>query len=361
MTPRFIDLSNGRPEAADSRLQAAILETLQAAHRSHPGRRDALSLYGSRADARFLPQHARRLGMRADAGVAMLRQYEYVKKNILEEPLPPQNAFKLFRVLNETPVGARTVTARRFARVGEAAFYRGGQQVPGVQLSQGEETWPVHHIVTSVRTDIFEQASANFAGIDAMPRLTRTAYITIDQFLNDNLFSGNEDIKFLGLMNQPYLARATSGVNYYADGSTSADTVLADLNKWANWPAQNSRQAFAPNRCAASPRVRDFLMTTPRSTGTDTTIGQFFGNTNAYIQQIDAAHELVDVGGSKVDGILFYRDDVDTAAIDMPQAPTQLPLQTLGFENVIYFYASCAGLQFYNVGNAILVLVNASA
>ncbi len=350
---------HGRVEPMPAGLQAAVNAHLARARGVRHA--DPVGTLTQRMDSAAIGAIAERYGVRSDSAEAQLRQLEHVRARALEEPIPPMNAMRLWRTVRDTPVGANSVTVRRFVEQGEAQFYKGGDVSATVHLQQDEETWKVHHIVTSLRYSLFEQQASDFAGLNRYARMVRAARRAVEQFHNDKLFNGATANRFLGLANYPYLARKISSTNFYADGSTAAADVLAALNDAANYPAQQSKQAMAPNRCATSLRVRDYLMNTRIGSVNDTTIGEFFGRTNAYINEIDAAHELRDIGGTGMDGVLFYSDDQDTVAIDVPQDFSPLPLQTLGFDSMQYFYMSTAGLQMYNAGNALLLLVPAAA
>ena len=350
---------HGRVEAMPQGLRAALdmhLARARAINSVNP-----VGELTRRMDSAGIGALASRFGVRQDSAEAQLRQLEHIRAKALEEPIPPTNAMKLWRTVRDTPVGANSVTVRRFVEQGEAQFYRGGDVSASVGIRQHEETWKVQHIVTSLRFTLFEQQASDFARLTRYARLVRGARRAIEQFHNDKLFNGSTASRFLGLANYPYLARKVSATNFYADGSTAADDVLAELNAAANYPAQQSKQAMSPNRCVTSLRVRDYLMNTRIGSVNDTTIGEFFGRTNAYIDTIDAAHELRDIGGTGMDGVLFYNDDPDTIAIDVPQDFTPLPLQTFGFDSTQYFYMSTAGLQAYNVGNCLMLLVPAAA
>ena len=143
----------------------------------------------------------------------------------------------------------------------------------------------------------------------------------------------------------------------FATGGGTVTQILGVLNDAANYPQEVSGSTFAPNRAVTSERVRNFLMNTRLGTVNDTTIGEFFTKNNEHINAIESAHELKDFGGTDVDAILFYNDDVDGISNELVQGITPMPAQIFGFESITYIYMSHGGLIMRDSGNNILLLV----
>lgn len=340
-----------------------LLGMISEAHQRFEGHPDPMTQLRRTRDSAFYLNMAEKRGIRrgdafADVGGLHLpRDLEYLHAQVLEEKRPVPNAMKLFPTSQTIPPGARTHTVRRMMEDGEARWYRGGKDVPSVGISQKEEQFPVKHIVTSIRTNHFELLSSNFAGLNEQGRKLRTARRIMESFLNDKLWNGDDDQNYKGVLNYPFLAKKVSAVAF--DGTATAADVLAEMNAAANYPTENSFSVFAPNRCATSPRVRNFLMNTQHSLASDTTIGEFFTRVNAHISVIEEAWELKDAGGTGVDGILFWADDPDAIAHEAAQGLTILPAQSFGFDNITYMYMSTGGIVMRDAGNNILLLVTA--
>lgn len=327
------DLRTANPEAArrvDSAWQTA-----------RAGRRDAAG------------------GASATAGFHFARQLEHVYADVLREDFPVPNAFELFPVDSTVPVGARTHTVRRIYSEGDAAVYRGGQTpIPRVTLSQKEEQFPVRHYVTSFVYSLFEQLSSAFANTALVAELLRVARDVLMEFANQKTWYGDKEHGIKGVLDYKWLPKKIVATPF--DGTAAPDDVIAALNALGNFPAERSKSTMRPTTFATSTRVKNYLMNTPRSSTTDTTIGEFWLKTNTLgIKEIQDAWELQGVGPGGTDGALFYRRDRRGIANVIVQQFTTLPVQSLGFEDTTFAYLSHGGVVMRDVGNNILGWVTA--
>jgi len=295
----------------------------------------------------------------ADDGFALARQLEFVRARVLETVYPGFNMLRLIPADTSVPVGARTHTIRRYTEKGVVQIYRGGNSYGRISLRQTEEIFPVRHFVTSCDIDLFEQMSSDFASLGVVEKAMKAANQLMQDKRNKLILAGDEASGLKGVLNYPYLRKAVSTVAY--DGTASADTVIADMNRWVNFPSNANMAMFAPNRCVTSPRVRAYLMSNPRSTTTDTTIGGFWLANNGFINSIDQAHEMQapDAAPSaSYDAMLFYRDDGDSINhVQIGAAINMLPIQRDGFVDRMIFWGTTGGVTAPNVGNCILVWV----
>jgi hypothetical protein len=313
--------------------------------------------YEHRFDKLAKPAGAAGDGKRADAdGVNFARDLDFIRRTVIEEKYAVPNGMRLFRPLTDVPVGARSHWVRRGHEQGEAGIYRAGMAIPRATVSSDEEEFPVRHIVDAFDIDMFEQNSSNFAGSNVLGRKSRAARNLIVQRQNRLIWYGSDIHGLYGVLNYPWLPKAVSAVPY--DGSAAADDVIADLNKWADYPSNSSNAVFSPTRMVTSPRVRNYLMSTPRSATTDTSIGKWFlANNNPDITQIDSAWELQGTGPGGTDVILFYRDDTESLAYVPVGGMSMLPVQREGFTDTVYMYQSFGGVVMPDVGNNVAVFV----
>lgn len=313
--------------------------------------------YQDHMDARLkqVAQDPALKGLRLDDGFHQARQLEFIKPTVLEEKYAIPTAMSLFPVDSSVPVGARTFTVRRASEYGEAAIYRGGAPIPQVNLGMVEETFQVKHLVIGYRLDLFESQSSSFAGTDVRGRKLRAMRNIMLRRYNDLAWFGNEASAIKGVLNYPYLPKAASAYAY--NGSAAADDVLADLHRWANWATDNSDDVFAPDTLAVSPRVYNYLMTKVRSATTDTTIGKMFLESSPNIVNIVSAPELRGISGASTDGMLFYKNDIESINHVLVQPFTVLPVETNNFEESVVAYMSFGGVTMPDAGNNLLVYV----
>lgn len=372
-----------------ARFEGALLRTLggqpgaYATHAAGRARANALKLDSVASDYRksLAPEELPRFDsamatlkrtMRADAdradaftasgGYFMARQLEHIYAEVLQEPAPPNNALEMFS-LNTTsvPLGAKTHTVRRIYTEGEAAVYRGGNAgIPRVGLTQQEEQFPVRYYVTAFGYTVFEQFSANFANVSMTQDHMRAARDVILQFMNRKTWFGDTANGIYGILNYPYLDKKVIATAF--DGSASPDDVLEELNRLANWPMEQSKGQYKPTAVVTSHRVRNYLMTTPRASGSDETIGSYWLKTNTLgITQILAAWEMVNAGpGGTTDGILFFAADAYGVDNVVPALFSTLPVQSMGYEDLTFCFAAHGGVVMRNVGCNVLGWVDAT-
>ncbi len=293
----------------------------------------------------------------ATAGLFLARDLDHRYAEVLREPRPQPNAFRLFPIDSTVPVGARTHTVRRLYGHGEVTVYRAGVNVPTVTLSQAEEQFPVRHYVTSFLVDIFELASSDFAGFPLIAELLRLARDQVEAFANLAGWKGITTAGVYGIFNYPWLAKKISTIAF--DGTAATADVIAELTAIASYPVVNSKSTFGPDTMVVSPRVRAFLFNTPRSTTTDTSIGKWFIDNHAQIKAIEEAWELQGAGPGGTDGILVYRRDRLGITNVLPQPFTLLPAQKEGFSELTLCYMSHGGVIMRDVGNNLLAWVDA--
>ena len=362
LVDRAIARHGARMDAVDrDRLQAFArkFDSLRAELQANAGHTQPVGAF-ARADSGLAAQRAdsaRKDAVDATAGLFLARDLEHRYADILREPRPVQNAFRLFPIDTTVPVGARTHTVRRVYGHGEVAVHRKGQSVPTITMSQGEEQFPVRHYATSFAFDIFELATSDFASFPLVAEAIRVARDLVEEFANRATWHGITNAGVYGIFNYPWLAKKGSAVAF--DGTASASDVIAELVAIADYPVNTSKATFAPDTMVVSPRVRNYLFGTPRSTTTDTSIGKWFTDNHARIKVIEEAWELQGSGPGGTDGILVYRRDRLGIANVVPQAFTLLPTQRDGFDELTLAYMSHGGVIMRDVGNNLLAWVDA--
>jgi hypothetical protein len=317
--------------------------------------------YGRKAEDLALAVDKKELrldSVRKDAatdGFHLARQLEYIHSQVMETPRPKFDGLELFPVSNEVPVGARTHTVRRIERQGDAKVYRAGMEIPVVGLSQTEEEFKVHHLVSGYRYDIFDLKSSDYARTGVIQRMARECRDEITALWDELTWFGDDSIDLYGVLNYPWLQKRVSAQVF--SSATDADVMLAELHSLANNPAEVSKRVFSPNRMVVSTEIHHIISQKRIGDNADKTVLQFFLETSPYIQSVEASHRLTGVGPGGTDGILVYRDDTMGIRNELVQGVTPLPLQEKGIEFFVYMYASIGGVVMGDIGNNALMWV----
>ncbi len=306
--------------------------------------------------ASFCRRHGITGGARNDAegaGVFMARDLEHRYAEVLKEPLPPMTGFTLFPQDRSVPVGAKTHTMRRLRTSGEAMVHGGQGGVPKVSLSQVEQEANVRHYVDGFEYSLFDAQSAGFANFALVTEKLAAARLICMLFANEKIWKGDNANGIWGILNYPWLAKYVLATRF--DGSATPDAVVTALNAFVAYPKDTSGATMAPNRLAVSPRIYTYLTSTPRASGTDTTIAEFFLKSNAVgITKIDVAPELQGAGPGGTDGMLAYNDGPLGVRNVIVQDFTPLPSEARGFVTETNCYMSHGGILMPDVGNNVL-------
>jgi len=302
----------------------------------------------------------RRDSFQANTGIFLARDLEHIYDDVLREPFPAPNAYKLFHQDSSVPVGKTSHTVRRVYQTGEAQWYRGGKAVKRVTVNQQEMSFPVRYAVDSFGYSIFERMSAQAASFDLHGEDMLAAREILTQFLNRAFWFGAPQVGLHGVLDYPWLPKKAIATVFNTDSDPR--DVLHELNRLASFPREKSRTVFQSDRMAMTPRLRNFLFETPWSplAADGLSIGEKFINAHASIKTIDEAWELEAVGPNGEDGILVHQSGRNGIAIVTPGGPfNALPPQEEAFDLTVYAYAACGGVIMRNVGGNVLGLVTA--
>ena len=276
------------------------------------------------------------------AGLHLARQLEHIYAEVLKDKYSSNDGLDLFVTDRSVPPGARNHTQRRIKHNGEARFYEGNaSRAPTVSVEQREETFNVAPVVTSIRINFFDQLAADFSGFALRSELEDAARDVMDRFIDDKIWNGAPSRNLPGVLNYPWVAKATSPVTI---GTSTPEAILADLHAKANRAATKSKGVFSPNRMLASIRVQNYLATTKRSATTEDTILSAFLRDNPYIDEVIPVHALREAGPNGTDVMIFDRKVKDAFARVMPRDFTMLPAIDHGFDLEIPCYAIYGGM-----------------
>jgi hypothetical protein len=260
----------------------------------------------------------------------------------------------MFPAGTETPVGFRTVTIRRTREAGEAVIYRDGARIPNAQVAADEASFGVKHVVAGTAINYFDNQSSEAVGSQLAMKTLRAARNAITRKINLLAWHGDAAHNLPGITNYPYLDKAVAGVTF--DGNATPDEVIAELNRWSHYATNKSKQVFSPDTLVTSPRIRSYLFSTPRSSTSDKSIGQWWLENNGRITKILEAWECQASGPGGTDYMFFYRNDPEAVSIELVGGFQQLPVQRDQFVDLVIMFMSYAGVNMIDVGNNVLVM-----
>ena len=355
-----IEKETGRLDAASIRQFAARLDAKELEDYSRVNGRLPRPLI-ERWDS-FRADHADALG----SGVsAFPRELEFIRAQELEQARKPLNSMRIFPADRSVPLGAREHTWRRRVGRGEAVVTRGDTENYGsASVGRLEQKFPIIYVVCSVRQTYFDMLSNDYAGLDQYGADLREARQIVDERVNAINWNGHAETGVFGALYHPSLAKKVLDVTFGGASPSSADAIVTAVNSLIDFPANYSGEAMQPTVLAVSPKIYRYMAQTRHATGTDTTILQFLlqgqDATNG-IKQIVKCQELAGIGPSGEDGLLAFRDEVESCGRVSVAETTSLPVYQSGAMSwITVVFAAIGGVVMPNVGHNVLGYAPAS-
>lgn len=317
----------------------------------------------------LLLDDARRADALGTGSGGALRDFEYVRAQVLEEPLPPLNAELLFPADTEVPLGVTSYVSQRWTTSGEAVITRGGSAVPIASAGRDEERHGIAYVVCGVATEFFQALSVDYAGLRTFQAESAAALRLVNERLNRIYWGGDLGTQLRGILNFPLMAKSVIASPLF-DGTATGAAMVTALGDLVDTPYITSKTVFAPNRLVVSPTVHRRLMRQQFASGQDTTVGKFFlmGEEGKpfKISNIEAAQELeanspemVKAGApANMHGVLAFNDGAFKRVV--VQEPTWLPVWQNGPLSTLHvIFAATGGMDATDVGGAVLAFVSA--
>lgn len=323
---------------------------------------DAQAIEILRRDGFVMPRAAIADAIRADAltggAGGFPRDFEYIRRRVLEERRKPLNAFRLFSSATEVPLGAIEHTARRMIGTGQATIYRGSAEFSRARMAWIEETFGVAYVTCAVDTNFFQTLTTDWRGIRQYQADLRMAFRAVEEKLNEIAWKGDVASRINGVLNYPH--GHVKVIPTAFTSSSSSASIVAALHALVDAPLVYSGGIYQPNRLVVSPRLHRFLFNTQFSAASDTSIARYFlqgQDEVSGIKSIDMAQELQGAGpaGANQDGILAYNDSQDSVEHVLIQPPTTLPVfQASPLDSTTVVFACTGGIVEQDSGNNIV-------
>ena len=268
-------------------------------------------------------------------------------------PLTALASFPIYTRIAPTETEYRVYRKKHY---GSVRYHRDSNiEIPTVSTMQESDLRPVKHAITSIPLNEFDQRAASFAAESLRAELTEAAMEAMDQFINEKTFLGDSQNNVYGIVNYPWLPKATSSVPL--ESTTAPESMYNELHRLANLSAEKSFNRNSPNTMGMPLKQYHALTQTLYSVDSGKSVMEMFLEKNPHISSIVIMDELRGLGPMGEDCIFMYRaNDVNSVAIVIPQAPTMLPMKEVGlFDYVIPVYMSHGGVIMRNVLNNLLV------
>jgi hypothetical protein len=299
-------------------------------------------------------------GNRFDANetIFLQRELTLIESQLYRVVYPGLKARQFFPVMN-AGAGLQSLGYHQMDVTGKAKI-KGSKTKdnPRVGLKKEEFLHKVRHLTLSYGWDYHELKEAARAGMPLESEQAMAAREIMERTIDEMAFIGDSTYDVPGFF--------TNGTDYNeylmpADGTSSskkiinktADLIVRDLNGLLNKVITGSKGVYRPNALLLPIDAYAHIMTTPRSSTSDTTIAQFLIANNPGLQ-IDTSYNLNSVTATfdsatftnKGMAIAYYRSP-DVLKLQLPEEFTTLPVQQNGWNYDVLAYCDIAGLFVY--------------
>lgn len=297
--------------------------------------------------------------LRADsAGAFFARELEQIDPVVLRDKYKKLNSMVPgnFNVtLGAVRPGARTLTLRRLSQHGKAKIIRNDDtQIPNVAISRKEQSFKVIYGAIGQSWNIWDEQSADFASVDLASEFGMVSERALGQFLNDINFNGDIPSNVFGILTNPEMARFHTSTPFTS--ASTADDILAALNRGANYASVYSGDTFSSDTLGICPRAHAYLSSRMFGSGAPgKSILQVFLENHPTVKNVKVMHELQDTTTARKDKFLFYQNDKLAMDLLIGQPYVLIPGVPGQMRRTAVAFCSCLGNVQRESGNNCLM------
>nr|DAO21580.1 MAG TPA: major capsid protein [Caudoviricetes sp.] len=283
------------------------------------------------------------------AGSAFVaRQLTMVRAQVLRVKKASLNAFNVFPVTTDIPVGAETALQRVYDSVGVAEIISNwADDLPRVDILAQETSVNVKMLGDAYGYNYREVQNAQFANINLSAEKGRVAKFAIDYKLNQIAWHGDKEHHITGFLDNPNISEFTlpgDGTNNSTKlADKTEEQVFRDLNNFIESIPEATNQVEQANALLLPPAVYT-LLATKRLGNTETTYLNFFRQIHPEITNIAKVLELKGAGQDGKDVMIAGFFDPSYIKFEIPIRFDQRPVEYRNLEYVVNCVASTAGI-----------------
>ena len=312
-----------------------------------------------------------------DAGIFFQRQLEYIQAQSYDVLYPELMAREVFALNTEGGEGINSITYRSYDKRGETAIIAGkATDLPRGDIDGKEYTINVKTLGNAYGYSRQELAASRLTGMPLEQRKVDATRRSYEELVNQLAWFGEATHDIHGLFGGPaaapwstatrsVVAGAVGGGNSTVWGvDKTPDEVIADLTSACAKMYTDTKKIFRPNLILMSVEKKQYLMNTPRSIHSDTSILDWFLKNNMFIksaEQIKDINELAgiystngtdafDPTGASAEGFTVMAESLDNMRLREPFPYVHLPVQYKGLEFEVNCYGRYAGLELIRPG-----------
>lgn len=293
--------------------------------------------------------------MDADGAFFFQRQLEHIKAQSYDVRYAELKARMLFPVSNEGGQGITSITYRTYDQAGAAKIINAyADDLPRADVAGKETTIPVRSVGISYGYNLDEIAAAQLTGAPLDQRRANAARRANEQVINDVSFFGDAASGLGGLFDNPNIPTGAvvnpgSGTEWV---NKTPDQILFDVNDLFADIFETTKMVESGNTLMVPPSQWSYIMSTPRASNSDTTIGQYLANNSPYLNSVDdiiPVNECVAANNPELstDAMVAYDRSPDKLQLEIPVELEYMPVQQKNLEFVVPGRSRLGGLNIY--------------
>lgn len=292
--------------------------------------------------------------MTMDAGLSFLvSQLSHIEQKVFEKKYANINYSEVIPVTNEAGEFADSITYFYMDGATVAKFVAGKSlDIPIADITTKKVTIPVEYGAIGYEYSLreLEQAAQLNQSLPTLKAaVARRGY---EQLVQVTAMKGDADKGLPGFLNNENVPLSTvvNGAGGTSDwASKTADEILTDINTIFSTVFESTKMAERADTLALPPKQWSYIMGTPRSANSDTTIAQYVVNNSPYLDSIDKIipiNELTGAGVGGVDRAMAYTNDSDKVVLHLPKLLSFKAPQEKGLGFIVPGDFTVGGVEF---------------
>jgi len=293
-----------------------------------------------------------------DSAVFFARELTAIKARSYDVQYAELKYRQVFPVSNEADPGAETILFYTYDKSGMAKIVTNyADDIPLSGVSGKETPIKVHSSTIGFILSTQELRAAAMAGKSLRDMKMNNAVRGHEELFNEIAFFGSDPYGLLGLFNNPNVAigNVPNGAGGFPEWVTkTADEILEDMFSITDEQWSDTLMIEQPDTLLLPPFQYKYIMRTPRSTVSDTTIAQFFVANSEFISSMDQiipVNECTGAGSGGADVMVAYRRSPDKMQLEIPMELQWLSEQRKNLALQIPGEGRIAGLNIYYPGS----------
>lgn len=291
----------------------------------------------------------------ADGAFFFQRQLELIKARSYDVRYAELKARMLFPVSNEGGPGITSITYRTYDMAGAAKIINAyADDLPRADVAGKETTIPVRSVGISYGYNLDEIQASQLTGAALDQRRANAARRSNEQVVNDVAFFGDTESGLPGLFSNPNIPTGAvvnpgSGTEWV---NKTPDEILFDVNDLFADIFETTKMVEQGNTLLLPPNQWSYIMSTPRSSNSDTTIAQYLVQNSPYLNSLDDLIPVNECAAANnpllsTDAMVAYDRNPDKLQLEIPVELEMLPVQQKNLEFVVPGRSRLGGLNIY--------------